>query len=130
MMNKETYKRELVRMWDSLRAINKGESTCISVKCKECPFNKSERGCRGGSFIDVFEKIEIVERWSKEHPPKKFKVSRLEYDIMRAAIDYSSEEEAFKDVDILYELLINGYFQGATRDMTINYYFDNCEVED
>lgn len=80
MMDKETYKRELVRMWDSLRTINKGESTCISVKCKECPFNKSvnksKYGCNGGGFINIFEKIEIVENWSKNHPNIKTVTNR------------------------------------------------------
>ena len=127
MMNKETYKREIVRMWDSLRSEHKGEERCEGVLCEDCPLHYLS--CGGSKSINAYEMIETVEKWSKEHPQKKFKVSKLEYDIMRAAIDYSSEEEAFKDVDILYELLINGYFQGATRDMTINYYFDNCEVE-
>ena len=76
MMDKETYKRELIRMWDSLRAINKGESTCISVKCKYCPFNKSERGCNDGGFINIFEKIEIVEKWSESHPNIKTVTNR------------------------------------------------------
>lgn len=127
MITKEEYKRELIRMWDSVRGDNlkKGEKDCNTIKCEDCQFNSIPL-CNKG--ISAFEMIEIVEKWSKEHPLKKFKVSKLEYDIIRAAIDYSSEEEAFKDVDILYELLINGYFQGATRDMTINYYFDNCEV--
>lgn len=75
MMTKEEYKRELIRMWDSLRTINKGESTCISVKCEECPFDKNkskyEYGCNVGGFINIFEKIEIVERWSEEHKEEK-----------------------------------------------------------
>lgn len=127
IMDKETYRKEIVKMWDSLRTENKGKKSCDDVPCQCCPLKKFV-GCNRAQ--DIFDIVDIVEKWSKEHPPKKFKVSKLEYDIIRAAIDYSSEEEAFKDVDILYELLINGYFQGATRDMTINYYFDNCEVED
>lgn len=126
-MDKETYRKEIVKMWDSLRTENKGKKSCDDVPCQCCPLKKFV-GCNRAQ--DIFDIVDIVEKWNKEHPPKKFKVSKLEYDIIRAAIDYSSEEEAFKDVDILYELLINGYFQGATRDMTINYYFDNCEVED
>lgn len=127
MIDKDTYKRELIRMWDSVRVINKGGQTCMGVICDECQLHGFKYGCK--SLLSTVEVYGAVLGWSEDHPPKKFKVSKLEYDIIRAAIDYSSEEEAFKDVDILYELLINGYFQGATRDMTINYYFDNCEVE-
>ena len=125
MIAKEIYEREIVRMWDSLRDDRfKGCDDCVGVICKVCPIYDAEYdNCH--LYNDVYN---AVERWTSNHPLKKFKVSKLEYDIIRAAIDYSSEEEAFKDVDILYELLINGYFQGATRDMTINYYFDNCEV--
>lgn len=127
MLDKETYEKELVRMWDSLR-INKykGRNNCNGVDCKECPLQGFKYGC--SNALSSLEIYCAVEKWSKEHPSKKYKVSKLEYDIMRAAIDYSSEEDTFEDVDILYELLINGYFQGATRDMNINYYFDNCEV--
>lgn len=128
MLDEKTYRKEIVRMWDSLRTDeHAGERSCKGVRCGDCLLYTKNDICNN---VDAFEFIKVVEKWSKEHPPKKFKVSKLEYDIMRAAIDYSSEEEAFKDVDILYELLINGYFQGATRDMTINYYFDNCEVEE
>lgn len=127
MISNEKYQKELIRMWDSLRDDkHKGKAMCEGVICKDCRLYDTD--CE--KQINAFRMIEIIEKWSKEHPPKKYKVSKLEYDIMRAAIDYnySLEEEAFKDVDILYELLINGYFQGATRDMNINYYFDNCEV--
>jgi len=126
MIDKEIYEREIVRMWDSLRDDRfKGRDNCVGVICNLCPIYDAEYdNCH--LYNDIYN---AVERWTSNHPLKKFKVSKLEYDIIRAAIDYSSEEEAFKDVDILYELLINGYFQGATRDMTINHYFDNCEVE-
>lgn len=130
MIDKETYKKEIVRMFASFRNDNNRFSYCLcrAEQCNDCPLLDC---CHMHGTVrpyDVFEVIEAVERWSKEHPPKKYKVSKLEYDIMRAVIDYSCEEEAFKDVDILYELLVNGYFLGATRDMAINYYFDNCEV--
>lgn len=131
MIDNEKYQKELIRMWDSVRDDNKGYPGCRGVKCKKCPLYDikwDDIGC--GDSIYAVKMINIVEKWSKEHQPKKYKVSKLEYDIMRAAIDYSSEEEAFKDVDILYELLINGYFPGATRDMTINYYLENCEVKE
>lgn len=122
-------------MWDSVRAINKGESTCISVKCKECQFNKLERGCNGGGFINVFEKIEIVEKWSNEHPSKKYKVSQLEYDILKSYLDYKNHmtvdiADYFFEDGLLLSLLKKGYFKGATKEMLINDYLNDCEVVD
>ena len=133
MITKEEYKKEIVRMWDSIRDdkykgyydYDSAICECSGVRCcEECALY----GVDCGSSTNAFEMIEAVEKWSKEHQPKKFKVSKLEYDIIRAAIDYSSEEEAFKDVDILYELLINGYFKGAKPNDKIIDFFKNCEV--
>ncbi len=131
MMDKETYKREIVRMWDSLRFDeHKGEETCCGVDCKDCAFHRAS--CEGSNSINAYEMIETahkmietVEKWSKEH---KYKISKLEYDIIRAAIDYSSEEETFKEVDILYELLEGGYFNGAKSNDKIVDYIEKCEV--
>ena len=81
MMNKEEYKKEIVRMWDSVREEHKGEYSCYGVDCEFCPLG---RRC---DRIFSFEMIEAVEKWSKEHPPKKFKVSRLEYDILKHLSD-------------------------------------------
>lgn len=129
MLDEETYRKEIVRMWDTLRDYEKmGEYSCKGVLCNKCPLFGKDNMC--GNNINAFEFIKVVEKWSNEHPPKKYKVSKLEYDIMRAAIDYSSEEEAFKDVDILYELLINGYFSGAKSNDKIIDFFKNCEVEE
>ena len=37
MLDKETYKREIIRMWDSLRSEEyKGEESCRGVECKKC----------------------------------------------------------------------------------------------
>lgn len=136
MLDKETYLKELTRYFNSVRDDKyNGEAeptSCIGVSCDDCIFNKEvkkERKCIL-AIKYIFDVLEIIENWSKEHPPKKFKVSKLEYDIMRAAIDYSSEEEAFKDVDILYELLINGYFKGAKSSDKVIDFFKNCEVSD
>ena len=132
-MDKETYKREIVRMWDSLRSDEyKGNETCRGVKCKACPLRYVSR--EGNDSFNAYEiieyahkMIEAIEKWSKEHP-QKHKVSQLEYDIMRAAIDYSSEEETFEEVDILYELLEGGYFNGAKSNDKIVDYIEKCEV--
>ena len=73
MMDKETYKRELVRMWDSLRDDRfKGCDDCVGVIyecsgvqcCEECALY----GINCGSSTNAFEMIEAVEKWSSEHP--------------------------------------------------------------
>lgn len=64
MMDKETYKKELIRMWDSLRTEYIGRDTCKGVLCKQCRFSDL-KNC--SSIVNAFEAIEIVERWSREH---------------------------------------------------------------
>lgn len=131
MINKETYKKELVRMWDSVRTNSKGELTCSGVKCEDCPLYYVSV-CHSYSSVnayEVYEKaikcINYVERWSKEHPPKH-KVSQLEYDILEEA---NSTNVRFGFYIHIRNLLLKGYFKGATSDMLINDYLDNCEVE-
>lgn len=65
MMDKETYKKELVRMWDSIRTKYVGRDSCIGVKCEECPLHGNGKRCNG--IKSAFEAIETVEKWSKEH---------------------------------------------------------------
>lgn len=68
-MTKEEYKRDLIRMFDSLRDEYKGEERCVGLNCLSCPFNK--KVCdKGKILIHSFEAIEIVENWAKEHPIK------------------------------------------------------------
>lgn len=77
--------------------------------------------------------IEAVEKWSKEHPPKKFKVSRLEYDILDMFIKNNSEiDYVFNNFGDPYipKLLEKGYFKGANGNMSIRYYLNNCEVKE
>lgn len=82
-MNKEEYKKEIVRMWDSLRVNDVGNKKCMGVICEECPLYDID--CE--SSTNAFEMIEIVEKWSNEHQPKKYKVSKLEYDILKYISD-------------------------------------------
>ena len=69
-MTKEEYKREFVRMMDSMRDESIGEPNCHGVHCDDCPFN--EKVCnspsRVGRIFLAFDVIEIVENWSREHP--------------------------------------------------------------
>ena len=68
MMDKEEYKREIVRMWDSIRDDEyKGTETCTGVNdCGGCPLNN----IKCGESSKAFEMIEAVEKWSKEHQQK------------------------------------------------------------
>lgn len=66
---------------------------------------------------------------SKEHPHKKYKVSKIEYDILKTFINYPYSAYSFKN-NILMSLLEEGYFEGATSRTSIRDYFDNCEIVD
>lgn len=126
-MNKEEYKKEIVRMWDSLRVNDVGNKKCMGVICEECPLYDID--CE--SSTNAFEMIEIVEKWSNEHQPKKYKVSKLEYDILEINLKYIRKYHwKFNQARKLCDLLEKGYFEGATSETYINDYFDNCEVED
>lgn len=76
MMNKEEYKKEIVRMWDSLRDDKyKGSCDCDGVPCcEECAFYQNAVNCDAvncGVSTNEFEMIEAVEKWSKEHKEEK-----------------------------------------------------------
>lgn len=129
MMTKEEYKRELVRMWDSLRTINKGKSSCDGVLCGDCQLSLFD-GC--SSAEDIFDIYKTVEKWSKEHP-QKHKISKIEFDILEAIFEerpVGSDYLKFSDIWILRRLLKKGHFNGATSETNVKYYFDNCEVVD
>ena len=65
MMTKEEYQKTLIRMWDSIRAgFSKGKPNCNSIRCSDCPMSKA---CTDGP-LGVYDVIEFVEKWAKEHP--------------------------------------------------------------
>ena len=129
MLDEETYRKEIVRMWDTHRDEGRrGYERCHGVKCEECPLYPLNTAFCENS-VNAFEIIETVEKWSKEHPKPKYKVSQLEYNILLTAIDFSAEDETFNDIDILYGLLKKGYFNGSTTSMSIREYLKNCEVD-
>lgn len=78
MLDNKTYRRELVRMWDSLRDDNKGRNGCSGVECKKCPLHGLEYGC--DDSFSVVETYNIVEKWSKEHP-KRY-ITQFEYEFL------------------------------------------------
>lgn len=126
MLDNETYQQELIRMLDSLRKTHKGELSCDGIHCDDCPFS---RPCKHP--FSVFASCNIVEKWSKEHPRPKYKVSQMEYDILCTALDYNSAKDTiFDDFYMLNDLLEKGYFKGATLETNVGDYFDNCEVVD
>lgn len=63
----EEYQREYIRMMDSMREGSEysGEANCKGVDCNRYPLYTSN-SCSSSS--KAFEIIEIVEKWSKEHP--------------------------------------------------------------
>ena len=127
MMNEEEYVKTLIEMWDSLRTEHKGNYSCIGVQCECCPL-RNFIGCNHAQ--DIFDIYNTVEKWSKENPPKKYKVSRMEYDILQTVINFGSSVDTFNDFCTLSGLLEKGYFDGATGDMYISDYYNNCEVVD
>lgn len=127
MIDKEMYKKGLVRMWDSMRnSYFKGKETCLGVKCEECPLYQFADCSLSINLLDIYN---IVEKWAKENQPKKFKVSRLEYDILKSYFECLLYGHFFEH-ETLMALLEKGYFKGADEKMNIEYYFNNCEVVD
>lgn len=124
MLDEKTFKKELVRMWDSVRGDKyKGYCSCSGVSCRKCQLNDS--GCR--EPMNTFKMIEAVEKWSKEHPPKH-KISQLEYDILKIYSD--NYFYYFYESELLMLLLKKGRFKGATSKTNINNYLNKCEVAD
>ena len=133
MIDKETYEREITRMFDSVRTNSKGEHTCSGVKCEDCPFY-SMGVCHSygaANAYNVYEEaikcIDYVERWSREHP-QKHKVSQLEYDILKLYSD--NYFYYFYESELLMLLLKKGCFKGATSKTNISNYLNNCEVKE
>ena len=129
MMTKEEYKKELVRMWNTLRDDRyKIYNACNGVSCSKCPLHGI--GC--SEPLSSYEIVEIIKKWSKEHP-QKHKVSKLEFDILEEILEERnlwSDYLKFSDLWILRGLLKKGYFNGATSETDVKYYFDNCEVKE
>lgn len=61
-MDAVKYFEEKERMLNSL---GRTEDVCFGVKCDKCCF-RTEKGC----VVHEKESVEIVEKWSEEHPQK------------------------------------------------------------
>ena len=123
MMIKEEYEKELVRMWDSIRDEHKGEYSCLGVDCEFCQLG---RRC---DRIFSFEMIEAVEKWAKENPPKRYKVSKAEYDILQEVYSIHGNFRMYQN-ELINNLREKGYFKGSYEDTEIEYYLKNCEVKE
>lgn len=133
MMTKEEYEKEIVRMWDSVRESHKGEHTCCGVACdNRCPlYVKNELGnriCWSSEDCFEFEVIKAVEKWSKENPPKKYKVSKAEYDILQEVYSIHGNFRMYQH-EIINNLRKKGYFKGSYEDTEIEDYLKSCEVD-
>ena len=129
MMTKEEYKRELIRMWDTHRDEGRrGRDKCHGVKCKECPlYTLNNAFCERP--INAFEMIEFVEKWSNEHPPKEYKVSKAEYDILQEVYSIHGNFRMYQH-EIINNLRKKGYFKGSYEDTEIEDYLKSCEVDE
>jgi len=73
------FRKNLVRMWDSIRKSNKGATRCMSVCCDDCPLDGTV--CNITETMTVFNAeaaIEIVTQWAKEHPVVTYKQKYVE----------------------------------------------------
>lgn len=127
MMTEEEYAKTLIEMWDSLRTEHKGKHGCIDVPCACCPLRKFV-GCNHAQ--DIFDIYNTVERWAKEHPKPKHRLSEFECDILSAAIAFGLDDETFSDYELLMKLLKDGYFEGAKPSDKLSDYIKNCEVDE
>ena len=141
MLDKNTYKKELLRMWDSLRTEYIGNDLCTGVKCKECPLHENGKNCNG--IKSAFEAIATVEKWSEEHQEGKYKkheLSEIEYEVLTRELKdlrktltlreivFDNYNFAFSASRLLSKLIKLGYYEGASDDTCIEYYLKNCEV--
>ncbi len=73
--------------------------------------------------------IEFVEQWSKENPPKKYKVSKAEYDILQEVYSIHGNFRMYQH-EIINNLREKGYFKGSYEDTEIEDYLKSCEVKE
>ena len=65
----EQYKKDYVRMMDSLRQDYLGAKNCLGVDCGNCPLLKKTCGYKGNesSYYRSLETVKIVHNWAKAH---------------------------------------------------------------
>lgn len=79
---------------------------------------------------EMIYKQKLIENISKEYQEPKYKVSRLEYDILESIVKTIGSGLYFFECDsLLMSLLKKGYFDGATGETDVKEYFENCDVD-
>lgn len=63
----EQYKKDYVRMMDSLRQDHLGEKNCVGVNCGVCPLLKT-CGREESPYYKCLETVKIVHNWAKNTP--------------------------------------------------------------
>jgi len=132
MIDKEEYKKELIRMFASFRH-DKAKFEYCFCSCEQCDNCPLLDCCHMHGTVrpyDVFEVIEKVEKWSKDHPKPRYKISQMEYDVLESIVKTIISGLYFFECDsLLMSLLEKGYFDGATPGTNVKEYFKNCEVD-
>lgn len=66
----EQYKKDYVRMMDSLRQDHLGEKNCGGVDCDDCPLFKKTccNQVEGDLYYRGLETVKIVHKWAKMNP--------------------------------------------------------------
>ena len=125
-------------MWDSLRTEYIGNDSCIGIKCEECPLHENWNNCHG--IKNAFEAIATVEKWSKEHPEKKYELSEIENEVLTSELKqlrqtltlkekvFDNYTFAFSASRLLSKLLKLGYYEGANLDTSIDDYLSKSVV--
>lgn len=107
---------------------NRVKHLYISDLCKKCSLRNAKKYC--SIFINTSEEIETLKKLLKESQQKKYKVSRLEYDILELIVKTIGSGLYFFECDsLLMSLLKKGYFDGATGETDVKEYFENCDVD-
>lgn len=71
-MTREKYQKTLIRMLDSVRDNkDKGKTSCSGVACRNCPIHGHCGSSNDEDIYNLYDVIEIVENWGKEHPINK-----------------------------------------------------------
>ena len=126
-------------MWDSLRTEYVGRDSCIGVNCEKCPLHENGNHC-GAGIKSAFEAIATVEKWSREHPEKKYELSEIENEVLTSELKqlrqtltlkekvFDNYTFAFSTSRLLSKLLKLGYYEGANLDTSIDDYLSKSVV--
>lgn len=133
MMDKKTYLEELARYFNSVRnkdyndEVVKSPTKCCGVSCRNCIFKGEGNITCIFSLKNIFDALEILEKWSKEHP-QKYKISPFEYEYLKLYQKYGFGSDRLCDLTgttILHELF---YLKDIDLNVKVEDILLNCEV--